>query len=56
MNLSLIYGTVIGILLGLAYCYWNQLQTAYQNRGLIGAAGNVSDDLSNLYNEVRAKF
>lgn len=56
MNLSLIYGTVIGLLLGLAYCYWNQAKTAYQNRGLIGAAGNVADDLTSLYGEIRQKL
>jgi len=53
MNLSLIYGTVIGLLLGLAYCYWKQLNQAYQNRGLIGAAGDFQTSAQNLWTQLK---
>ncbi len=53
MNLSLIYGTVIGLLLGLAYCYWKQLQLGYDNRGLIGAASDLQTAGSNFIGQLK---
>lgn len=56
MNLSLIYGTIIGILIGLAYCYWNQAKAAYENRGALGAASGLYDNAKTLYEEFSHKL
>jgi len=56
MSLSLIYGTIIGLLLGLGYCYWKQLQAVQKNAGLIAAGGNVVSDVQTLYGEIKNKL
>ena len=52
----MIMGVVIGLLLGLAYCYWNQLQSVYQNRGLITSGGNLITDAQNFYGQLTGKM
>jgi hypothetical protein len=54
--MALIYGTIVGLLLGLAYCYWKSINVAYQNRGLINAGSNVIDDVQNLFSEIKQKI
>lgn len=56
MNLSLIYGTIIGLLLGLAYCYWKQIMSAYNNRGVLGAGDTLLSDAQTFYSNLRKKF
>lgn len=43
---------IIGLLLGLAYCYWKQAQTLYNNRGVIGAAGTLIGDAQDLWQKL----
>jgi len=38
---TLILGGIIGLLIGLAWCYWRQIQTAYQNRDIISSGANL---------------
>jgi hypothetical protein len=40
--MTLIGAAIIGFLLGLVICYYKQLKNAYDNRELIGAAGDVA--------------
>jgi len=56
MTLSLIYGTIIGLLLGLGYCYWKQLQIVQRNSGLLAAGSNLIDDAQAVYGEVKNKL
>lgn len=56
MNLSLIYGTVIGLLIGLAYCYWKQIKVAKENAGVLGAADSLYGAASNFVSQFRQKF
>ena len=46
MNSDLILGGIIGLLIGLAWCYWRQIQLAYENRDAISATGRLFDDIS----------
>lgn len=39
--MTLIGAAIIGFLVGLVFCYWKQLQSAYQNRETIGAVSDV---------------
>lgn len=32
---------IIGFLVGLVFCFWRQLKTAYDNRETLGAASDV---------------
>ena len=38
---NLILGGIIGLLIGLAWCYWKQITAAYQNRDLISSGSNL---------------
>lgn len=41
MNKSdLILGGIVGLLIGLGWCYYSQLKTAYQNKDLISSGAN----------------
>jgi hypothetical protein len=53
---NFLLGAIIGILAGLAYCYWHAIMTAYQNRDVIAAGGNVIQDVQNLVGAVRTKL
>lgn len=41
---NIILGGIIGLLLGLAWCYWKQINTVYQNRDLISSGSNLVTD------------
>lgn len=45
---TLILGGIIGLMIGLAWCYWNQIQAAYRNRDAISAVGNLQQDIGDL--------
>ena len=45
---TLILGGILGLLLGLAWCYWQQIQTAYNNRGLISSGSQLVTDAQNF--------
>jgi len=49
----MITGAIIGFLLGLIWCYYKQLQTVANNRGLIGAASDFGTAAGNLYDHLR---
>lgn len=52
---TLILGGLIGFLLGLALCYWSQIKSAYENRGLIsdiGAIQGAGSAVSDLYHKL----
>lgn len=46
---NLILGGIIGLLLGLAWCYWNQIKAVYQNRSLISSGSNLVSDAQTFY-------
>jgi hypothetical protein len=50
---SFLLGGIIGLLLGLAWCYWKQIQFAYQNQGLISSGSNLITDLQNFWANVQ---
>lgn len=45
---TLLLGGVLGLLLGLAWCYWQQIQTAYNNRDLISSGSTLITDVQNF--------
>jgi len=53
MSSSFILGGIVGLLLGLAWCYWKQIQTAYQNRGLISSGTDLVSSAQNFWAEVK---
>lgn len=53
MSKDVLFGAVVGLLLGLAYCYWKQVQTAYAHRDLISATGDLVTSGSNFWDQVK---
>lgn len=51
-----VIGGIIGLLLGLAFCFWKQIKAVAQNKGKIGAAGDVIGSVGNLLNEFGVKL
>jgi hypothetical protein len=41
---NLFLGGIIGLLIGLAWCYWKQIQLVYNNQGLISSGSNLATD------------
>lgn len=50
---SVILAGVIGLLLGLLWCYYKQLQSAYANRNLISSGGNLVGAAQDFAAQVR---
>ena len=50
---SAVFGAVVGLLLGLAWCYYKQLQAAYANRNLISSGGNLVASAQDFYAQVK---
>lgn len=50
---TLLLGGLLGLMLGLAWCYWQQIQTVYKNRDLISSVSNLQNDASNLVNQLQ---
>lgn len=48
----LLFGALLGLIAGLAICYWKQLKSAYENRDTIGAAGNIYDSASSIFKKL----
>jgi hypothetical protein len=46
--MTLIGAGIIGFLLGLVFCFWKQLKSAYDNRETIGAAGDVATGIAGV--------
>lgn len=50
---NLILGGILGLLIGLAWCYWNQIRAAYQNKDLLISGSNLVTDFQNFTGELR---
>ncbi len=50
---SVIVAGVIGLLLGLLWCYYKQLQAAYENRNLIASGGNFVAAGQDLFAQIK---
>jgi hypothetical protein len=47
------FGAVVGLLVGLAWCYYKQLQAAYENRNLISSGGNLVGAAQDFWAQVK---
>jgi hypothetical protein len=52
MTSGVVLGGIVGLLLGLLWCYYKQLQTAYANRGLISSGGNLVGAAQDFYGQL----
>jgi hypothetical protein len=50
---SIVVAAIIGLLLGLLWCYYKQLQAAYDNRNLISSGGNFIAAGQDLLGQIR---
>ncbi len=50
---NLILGGIIGLLLGLAWCYWKQITMVYQNRDLLTSGGNLVTDAQTFWAQLQ---
>lgn len=48
---NLILGGILGLLLGLAWCYWKQIQVAYQNKDLISSGSDLYSAAQNFWGQ-----
>lgn len=48
-----ILGGVIGLLVGLLYCYWKSINSAYQNRNLISSGANLAGAAGDFVDQLR---
>lgn len=53
MTSSLLLGGIVGFLLGLLICYWNQIKTVYQHKDVIGAGSDLITAGQNFWNQVQ---
>ncbi len=49
---NLILGGIIGLLLGLAWCYWKQIQAAYQQKDVISSGMDLYSAAQNFWSQV----
>ncbi len=56
MTSGVVVGAIVGLLLGLLWCYYQQLQAAYKNRGLISAGGNLVSAGTDFYDQLTQKL
>lgn len=47
-----LFGALVGLIAGLAICYWKQLKSTYDNRDTIGAASNIYDSASSIFKKL----
>jgi predicted negative regulator of RcsB-dependent stress response len=50
---NLILGGILGLLMGLAWCYWKQIQAVYQNRDLISSGSDLYTSAQNFWGELK---
>lgn len=48
-----LFGFVVGLLVGLAFCYWKQLQTVYKNRDVISSGSNLVGDAQDFWSSIK---
>lgn len=53
---SFILGGIIGLLAGLLWCYWKQINAVYENRDLISKGGTAVSSVQDFIGAVRDKF
>ena len=53
MVASGLFGLVIGILLGLGYCYWKQLQEVYAKRDVISSGANLIGAAGDFWSNIK---
>lgn len=53
MSSTFLLGGIIGLLLGLAWCYWKQIQLAYRNQDLISSGQNLYSDVQNFWGQLQ---
>ncbi len=53
---TLILGGIVGLLLGLIWCYWKQIRAVYDNKNLISTGSDLADAATNFYGELQKKF
>jgi hypothetical protein len=51
--MSLIISGIIGLLLGLAYCYWKQIQAAYAARDVIASGATFVGASQDFYSSLK---
>ncbi len=56
MTLSLIYGTIVGLLLGLAWCYWKQIRAVQENKDLLTSGSDLFNSAQTFVGQVRQKL
>lgn len=56
MNSTFILGALLGLAIGLVYCYWKAIRAAYDNRGLISSGSNLVDAGKDFANQLGLKI
>jgi hypothetical protein len=52
MVATIILSGLVGLALGLLYCYWNSIKTIYQNRDLLSAGSNLVNDAQTFFGKL----
>lgn len=52
MTSTFLLGAIIGLLIGLVYCYWKQISFAYQNRDLLSSGANLASAAQDFYQKL----
>lgn len=50
---SLILGGIVGFLLGLLLCYWNQISAIYEKRDLISSSSDLVSASQNFWDQLK---
>ena len=50
---NIILGGIIGLLIGLAWCYWKQIRAAYDNRDLISSGSDLYSSAQAFYGQLK---
>jgi len=53
---TLILGGIVGLLLGLIWCYWKQIRAVYDNKDLISSSSDLLTAGENFYGQLQKKF
>lgn len=50
---NFVLGGILGLLLGLAWCYWKQIRTAYENKDLISSGTDLYSSAQNFWGQLQ---
>lgn len=56
MIATIILSGIIGLVIGLLWCYWKTLSAAYANKDIIASGANLGSAVSDFYGNVKAKL